>query len=444
MNKIFLAISKHAEILPSLKQKFPESEITLLETREQLIEIIDSSFQLIITSNEFINAEMLSNLIPSGPIIIYDSSGELLHLKDNSNSIHVYKNLNTVNSHINTMPLENKDIQQQRPQKEKSKKEKKPSSSTTEKDVSPVPSKEISPTEVKEEGNKSKPVILENYPIKEVEVKPIPRYEKVLSIRKAAVPGSHKMIGIWSPISTGISTFVVNFSIYMSQFDLDIAVVELPNEKQVMKSMLSRFQSKPPKWAPFIENYYSDDLEAEAVNWLYKGVNWFPLGESKLKWNEEIISELLNTAKQYKLVFIDFPSGNMDEHALNSLCHLDEFWILVDDNFHQAHEWKKEIHKIINEYKFPGKLIFNRMIHNRSRVQEIADSLELPLIAALPNHFELFQLNNYETDPPIELHRRALEPKYFEIATHLLGPDKVKKAKPKLMAQIINFVKTLG
>lgn len=447
MNKIFLAISKHETIMNLLKQKFPESEITLLETKEHVVESLNSPFQLFITSNVFVDSDILSNQTFSGQLIIFDPTGELLSKK--TENIHVYKSLDTVNNHIITKPLENESIQQPRKtskeetQNENKPEEKQKQNPSKEKTVEKVlehQNEESIETQV--EANDSKPVILENYPSKDVEVKPIPRYEKVLSLRKAAVPGTHKTIGVWSPVSTGISTFIVNFSIYMSQYDIEIAVVELPNEKQVIKSMLTRFQSKPAKWSSFIENYFSDDMDAEEVNWLYKGVNWFPLGDSKLKWNEEILSELINTAKQYKMVFIDFPSGNMNEHALNTLSQLDEFWILIDDNFHQAHEWKKEIHKIINEYKFPGKLIFNRAISNKSRVNEIAELLELPLITALPNHFEIFQSNNYETKPPIELHRRLLEPKYREVAQYLLGSDKVKK--PKFTTQIINFVKSLG
>lgn len=456
MNKIFLAISKHETIMNLLKQKFPGSDIEVLETKEQVANNLDSPFQLMITSNVFIDSEILKKQNFSGQIIIFDPTGELLSMK--TDRIHVYKTLDTVNSHIITKPLENESIQKSRnASSEEKPKDDKPKQIAEEKQKQEplqelaAETKEIKETEIQQESvdkqgepNEKKPVILENYPVKGVEVKSVPRYEKVLSLRKAAVPGTHKTIGVWSPMSTGISTFVVNFAIFMSKFDIEIAVVELPNEKQVIKSMLTRFQSKPEKWSSFIENYYSDEMNAEEVNWPYKGVNWFPLGESTLKWNEEILSELLYTAKQYKMVFIDFPSGNMNEHALNTLSHLDEFWILVDDNFHQAHEWKKEIHKIIDEYKFPGKLIFNRSIAEKSRVNEIAELLELPLITALPNHFEIFQVNNYETKPPIELHRRSLEPKYHEIAKYLLGSDKVKKEKPKLMAQFRNFVKTLG
>ncbi|QCJ45488.1 hypothetical protein FAY30_26475 (plasmid) [Bacillus sp. S3] len=452
MNKIFLAISKHETIMNLLKQKFPKSEITLLETKEQVIESLNSPFQLLITSNVFIDSQVLSNQSFSGQIIIFDPTGELLSKK--TDRIHIYKNLDTVNSHIITKPLENEIIQQPlKATKEETKKENDSKETKSEEKQEPVHSKKKfpeqkepnpvqkqNPVEKQVEANESKPVILENYPSKDVEVKPVPRYEKLLSLRKAAVPSTHKTIGVWSPVSTGISTFIVNFAIYMSEFDIEIAVVELPNEKQIINSMLTRFQSKPVKWSSFIENYFSDDLEAEEVNWLYKGVNWFPLGDSKFKWNEEVLSELLNTAKQYKLVFIDFPSGNMNEHSLNTLSHLDEFWILIDDNFHQAHEWKKEIHKIINEYKFPGKIIFNRAIANKSRINEIAELLELPLIAALPNHFEIYQSNNYEIKPPIELYRRSLEPNYRKIAQYLLGVDKVKKEKPKLMAQIKNLL----
>lgn len=452
MNKIFLAISKHEPIMNLLKQKFPECEIILLNTKEQVIESLNSPFKLLITSNVFIDSEVLNQTV-SGQIIIFDPTGDLLSKK--TDKIHIYKNLDTVTSHIITKPLENESIQQPRQDLiEEPKKETVPKDIKPKEKQAPMPPNEQAPEEkpelvqkpeeVQADANEGKPVNLENYPQKDIEVKPVPRYEKLLSLRKAAVPATHKTIGVWSPISTGISTFIVNFAIYLSSFNIEIAVVELPNEKQVIKSMLTRFQSKPAKWSSFIENYFSDDMEPEEVNWLYKGVNWFPLGDSKLKWNEEVLIELLNTAKQYKLVFIDFPSGNMNEHALNTLSHLDEFWILIDDNFHQAHEWKKEIHKIINEYKFPGKLIFNRAITNKSRVNEVAELLELPLIGALPNHFEIFQNNNYETKPPIELYRNSLEPKYHEIAKYLLGADKVKRKKPKLLAQFKNFVKTLG
>lgn len=454
MSKIYLAISKPETFMTVLKQKFPDCEICILESKEQVMESLKSPFQLLIASHTLIDSDLLNNETSSGQIIIYDPSGELLSKK--TDRVHIYKTMDTVHTHIITINLEN-DSLKKTPQKPKDKgiKTSEVTSSGTKKeaikvsqskshadsdskdkeDVAGKPEKEI------QKGNDSKPIQIENSLPNEDEIKQSvlnPRYEKALSIRKAAVPGRNKTIGVWSPISTGITTFVVNFAIYLSHFDIDVAVVELPTERQKMKGMLTRFQSMPTKWSSFIENYLSDDLPAEDVNWLFKGVNWFPLGDedNKYTWNAEILTELLHTAKQYKLVLIDFPSGNMGKSALNTLSHLDELWILIDDNFDEAYQWKKEIHKIIKEYKFKSKLIFNMETPNKSRKDEIAELLDLQLIGSIPLLPDVFRLNTYETKPSIELHRRSLAPIYHEIAEYLLGIDKVRKKPFNILAQL--------
>jgi hypothetical protein len=459
MSKIFLAISKPETLVTVLKQKFPESEISVLESIEQVTESIKAPFQLLICSHTLFDSELLNDEDFSGQIIIYDPQGELVSKQ--THRVHIYKTIENVKTHIITKKLENDSIIKSPKLQDKSKKKSEDSTAETnneEMKVSPSKNKTDSDTKVKEEaankradekdtGNSSKPTQLDNFPPNEEEIKQVvlnPRYQKALSIRKAAVPGRNKTIGVWSPISTGITTFVVNFAIYLSHFDIDVAVVELPSERQKMKRMLTRFQSLPTKWSSFIENYLSDDLPAEDVNWLYKGVNWFPLGDedNKYTWNSEILTELLHTAKQYKLVFIDYPSGNMDKSALNSLSHLDELWILIDDNFDEAYQWKKEIHKIIHEYKFNSKLIFNMETPNKSRKDEIAELLELQLIGCIPMLPEIFRLNTYESKPSIELHSRSLTPIYHEIAEYLLGVDKVQRKPLNIIERLKKFVRT--
>ncbi|MEI2356276.1 hypothetical protein [Mesobacillus zeae] len=438
MNKIYIAISKPETLLALLKQKFPESEISVLDTKEQVSECMAAPFQLLITTHELIDLNFKSNF--KSTIIIFDPSGELLSSEEKQ--IYVYKDMNTISNHIITKPLENGNSNDSHT----SKTTERLNSVETKGKLSSGSSKN---DKTQEEANKSRPVDLAEYPPKESEINSVisnRRFEKRLAYRRVAVPTTQKTIGVWSPISVGVSSFVINFAIYLSKLDLDVAVVEIPNNKQVLKSILTRYQSLPAKWSSFIQNYLSDELPAEEVDWLYKSVYWFPLGDhdNKFEWNVEIISELLYTAKKNRLVLVDFPSGNMDESALCTLSHLDELWIVIDDNFHQAHEWIGEIHEIIKEYKFKGKLIFNRAIPQQSRVKEIAESLNLPLIATLTNQFEIFQGNNYKKKPPIELFSNMLETEYKVIAENLLGTDKVQREKPNFLSQLKKIVRILG
>lgn len=244
---------------------------------------------------------------------------------------------------------------------------------------------------------------------------------------------NNKTIGIWSPLSSiGVTTFVVNFAIYMAKKETQVAVVEALNNKQHLKNLLTGYNSMPKNWHSFAEILHTQSLnEAENVRWFYKEVMWLPLGDKdfKLEWDREMLHLYFETAKSFNFVLIDLPTGKMEPHTLDSLNYLDELWILVDNDYRKAYTWKKYIHNIINEHNVSAKMIFNHA-YSFSRVDEIISYFELPLLSVIPSLHELANKSLYDSKPLIDYVKAAkqLKPSFERIILALLGIEP-KKAK---------------
>lgn len=244
---------------------------------------------------------------------------------------------------------------------------------------------------------------------------------------------NNKTIGIWSPLnSIGVTTFVVNFAIYMAKKDAQVAVVEALNNKQHLKNLLTGYKSMPKNWHSFAETLHNQSLnEAENVRWFYKEVMWLPLGDKdfKLEWDRETLHLYFETAKSFNFVLIDLPTGKMEPHTLDSLNYLDELWIMVDNDYKKAYTWKKYIHNILREHKVTAKMIFNHA-YSFSKVDEIISYFELPLLAVIPSLHELANRSLYDSKPLIDYVKAAkqLKPSFERIILELLGLEP-KKAK---------------
>lgn len=267
-----------------------------------------------------------------------------------------------------------------------------------------------------------------------------PLTEKALGIGKAMDLVSFKTkktIGMWAPLSAGVTTFLIDFAIYLQeQQGIPVSVVELPKKNQHHFKILSRYKSKPTTWKSLIENLQTSDTPNHLSLWMYRGVRWFPLGESdldeKYKRDKRFTDDFFLAVKRTEIVLVDLPTGDMDAATLDSLSHLDEIWIFGDNDFDRQYEHKVFIHnKLIKEHQLHVKLIHSRTTQ-KSRPQEVAKKLGLPLLCTVPNLFDLAGDNKYESKPLIDNSEayKKLTPPFRLAAKSLLGED-FDKALPK-------------
>lgn len=471
MKKIYLAISEKESsgIDNILKKKFPESEVLFLESKERVLEAIKSSFQMIISPIDWIDIGTVESIKPDGTIIILDPSKSGSSVE--GDRLFIYDNLDRFRIDILTKDLENGNLQKN---KNKSLTKQKIENQNTQKnDLTPEP-QESKITETKtestpknetsividdknssqEEGNTSKPVNLEGYPHKETKVKkevilgPLERTEEIIQKNYSYDRwDGNKIIGVWSPLpANGVSTFIINLAIFLNKYDLNIAVLETIKTRPVLKSKLTKFKSAPEGWISFFEALYTKDYKPEKVKWVYRGVDWLPLGNNDLKgkkWTSEDISRYMQVLKKCNVGLVDLPSEVMQTYTLQTLEHLDELWIIVDNRYDQTSEWINHIYKTLGNYNLEAKLIVTRC-YSFERAERIAEELGFPLLTTLPSLDLEIQINESEDKPLID-HiniKRRLSPSFEKIAEHLLGShyEKYRPSFWKRMKKLIPMV----
>ncbi|MGE6755918.1 hypothetical protein ACQKFO_21190 [Rossellomorea sp. NPDC071047] len=253
--------------------------------------------------------------------------------------------------------------------------------------------------------------------------------ERAIEIRKRGFSRAkwdrNKTIGIWSPIPRiGVTTFTMNFSIFLGKHRVQCATLEGLNEHHVMKTILKRFTNTPVGWNSYANALHNEDSSSENISWPYNGVYWIPLDDNDIesKWDQDILYHYINNVKYFDVVLIDLPTGELEAYTEHTLDHLDELWVLVDDSFHQIAAWKKYIHKQLEKYKLPAKLIFNRQ-HSFSQMERLSKELEIPLITSIPSLSVEAAKNNYENVPLLE-HKEIYEKlklPYTQLAQHVVG-----------------------
>ncbi|MGS2779893.1 hypothetical protein ACVBAX_21380 [Robertmurraya sp. GLU-23] len=262
--------------------------------------------------------------------------------------------------------------------------------------------------------------------------------EKALGIGEAmdlVTYKNKKTVGLWAPLSAGVTTFLVDFAIYLQQFEAPIAVVEVPKKNQHHLKILERFGSKPDNWVSLIENFHTTTEPNNKSLWMYRGVRWFPLGIKDLtyKRDKEFTNNYFLAVKRTKFVMVDLPTGEMDAATLDSLPHLDELWVFVDDDFDRQLDWKEFIsNTLIDKYQLPIKLIHSRTTPLKSRPKDVAEKFNLPLIAVLPAMWDLCVANKHQNKPLIDnlVAFKKLEPSFYQLAKELIGEDLGEQYKP--------------
>lgn len=234
------------------------------------------------------------------------------------------------------------------------------------------------------------------------------KYEqKIIQLREyMVVPAwkkrklDHKVIGVWSPLHRiGVTTFIMNFSLFLAQYSLSIGVIEGISHHLKLKSLLSRYSgnSNNQEWCSYA-SYLEDDGELDKVLWKFQDVFYFPLEERdlKYKWDVQLLNYYMEGLKFLDLLLVDLPTGKMAPYTTEILNHIDEIWIITNNEVMEFLEWKDYIHSTLPIHK--TRIVFNEEI-KESKPQKLAEKLEIPLLVSLPSLYYESAANAYEKYP---------------------------------------------
>lgn len=240
---------------------------------------------------------------------------------------------------------------------------------------------------------------------------------------------NNKVIGVWSPQhAVGVTTFIINFAIYMKKIcsKQDFMVIEAVSLNPTIRQLLEKYKSRPNKWHSIIEVLNEEsDLPFNSCGWPYKGIEWSPRSNNdyKVKLDEKMVSLYLNTPNDFRFVFVDLPNGKMAPYTLEALKHIDELWIMVDNNFQRLEDWRTYIQTILSDKNLKAKLIFSKYYDFSDKIiKSIQKSLDLPCLGSIPPMLEEIEKNHLQTSPLIEFEENfiKLEPYYWEIAKYII------------------------
>lgn len=250
----------------------------------------------------------------------------------------------------------------------------------------------------------------------------------------------NKTIGVWSPLHRmGTTTFIINFALYLGRMKIPTVVIESLTEYQLIKTVLQRYKSKPENWVSFMEALHDEKIDESHTDWTFERVKWFPLGEGDkdFTWNENIIFEYFNIVKYFDLALVDLPAGEMKSYTLETLNHIEELWVLVDDSVQQVMAWRNYISKIQNEYNIKIKLIFVNT-YSFSKAKKLAKDLDLPLFTSIPDLSEQASKNHYMKYPLIDQEGvfDLLQDPFEVLGKHLVGELSTYKKTKKFLSKI--------
>lgn len=282
----------------------------------------------------------------------------------------------------------------------------------------------------------------------EYEVDPI--YTRTRQIQKTLFAqqqwSDHKIVGVWSPVGrAGVSTFILNFSLYLAQRRIYTTVLEGLTTKPILKQTLSRFTKVPPEWVSYASTIQEDN-EPRSASWIYENVVFLPCVKEDLKytWNPILIEAYMTTTKIVDVTLVDLPSGPLQDYSRDSLHYVDELWILFDDSYHELLNWKKYILELQNKYKINIHLIMSKA-YSFSQSTKISKEMNLPLITTIPAMDELVMSNYYQDKPLLHVQEASekLIPAYQDIANHLFKNSFKTKITEKAPQKADGFFKKL-
>jgi len=251
---------------------------------------------------------------------------------------------------------------------------------------------------------------------------------------KDKAPDNHRTIGIWSPLHrTGVTSLTMNFSMFLAENRIDVAVVEGITNQFAMKDWLKRYAPIPSNWISCAKAIQTD-VSAINSKWKYSNIMFLPLdkSDSQYEWNTLSLDAYMNTSKvkDIDVTLVDMPTGEMAHYTIDTLEHLDELWIVVDDAIQETLAWKKYITDLKKSTKLPMYIIFNKE-YSFSQTKRIEKELAVPMITTIPSLHEETMKNYYEKEPLYyqDEVKELVKVPYTVMATHLFKGDFTPKKK---------------
>ncbi|WP_214484502.1 hypothetical protein [Bacillus sp. SM2101] len=258
-----------------------------------------------------------------------------------------------------------------------------------------------------------------------------------------------KSIGVWSPARNGVSTFIQNFAIFLSWLHIPVAVLEGISNKARLEETMSRYVAKDMKnWESFSSYLVNPNILPESVHLEYENVKWFPFGlQDHVKdWSPSQIDLYMNTLRFHDVLFVDFPTGEMDEHTLHSIDHVDELWIVGTDCVSDILEFKDFIHnELMNNRNITCKLLFNQ-VGESSAPKELGMSMNLQVVGCGLHYFshEEVYLNNRD-NTPIIFNQKSMNlfyDNFHELAQECIGKQLWSRnsEQPSIIKNLVNVL----
>ncbi|MBU8908086.1 FtsK/SpoIIIE domain-containing protein [Desertibacillus haloalkaliphilus] len=258
--------------------------------------------------------------------------------------------------------------------------------------------------------------------------------QRVTEIRRASqetLSDTNKTIGLWSPIhQSGQTHFSFVFAMFLARYKVSTAVIEAITSRPFHGIRLNQFTDTPSEWQSYADALFDLTIPPANVEWLYKGVHWYPLNESEAfyDWNEDLYYQYINGVKHHDILLVDLETGEMQEHTLNTLKHLDEVWVFITNQFVEYSSYVDYMERLQEEYQIPFKAVFNYKTED-SKSESIAQKLQLPLIGTLNLLVHEIIRNDYSQIPLIE-EKGVLEkwePSLIELGEYLIGDGRFKE-----------------
>lgn len=280
-----------------------------------------------------------------------------------------------------------------------------------------------------------------------------PLFTRSTKIQKQAfsrpIKEHHKTIGLWSPIHRmGVTTLTINFSIYLAQNRVNIAVLEGLTEKHMLKDWLKRYTEIPANWNSYARSLQMD-TDPKKIQWFYKDAYFLPLDseDKNFKWTPPAIETFMDSIKIFDVAIVDYPTGKAASYTEQSMTGLTELWIVVDDDFQQILSWSEYISTLQKKLDIPFYLIFNKKM-DFSQPKKLADKLGIELLVEIPSLHEVTMRNYYETKPIWETveGRQGLEEPFSKLFKHVTGkkPEQFNDIpKEKKVNRIMGFIRSL-